>query len=353
MILALLAQSFFFVPISPPMYARSLGRLAMVFVILYLLLVISAVIPVRLLDYLWISRVTGTLINGSSLPLLALLTLIVGNGLYPNDSLLQIRRQLFSRLAVVAALGFLMLIPANIYSGVLQQASNQEQLDRLSVAERQVAAYREAVRQASSVADLDSRLQKLEAPKLGPAEVTLPLSTLKAQMSVLFDQASKQIFDNRQALLAAGTSDDRLKEILRISVACLALAFGFAAFAQTSATGPMLMDSIEDNTRNAMVALRRLRVPSFPSWPQFQPSRWFRPLTELPKTALVFFKAPRPRRAPRRRYGRTSSWFRSLNTTLFGPSGIRMPAFLRRYPLFRSQPRSRRRRSHRHPASDE
>jgi hypothetical protein len=70
------------------MYARSLSRLSLVFVVLYILLVVSSAIPVKLLDYDWLNRITATLINGSSMPLLALFVLVVGNRLYPENQLL-------------------------------------------------------------------------------------------------------------------------------------------------------------------------------------------------------------------------------------------------------------------------
>ena len=42
------------------MFARSLSRLSLVLAVLYILLVVSAAIPLKLLDYNWINRVTAT-----------------------------------------------------------------------------------------------------------------------------------------------------------------------------------------------------------------------------------------------------------------------------------------------------
>ena len=132
--------------------------------VLYILLVVSAAIPLKLLDYNWINRVTATLINGSGLPLLALLVLVVGSEIYPDNQLLLERRTLFSRLASGAVFGFVLLVPLHIYMGFLQQASLSDEVSALDASQRRVDSYRRAANQATSVADLQSRLAKLSAP---------------------------------------------------------------------------------------------------------------------------------------------------------------------------------------------
>jgi hypothetical protein len=229
------------------MYARSLSNLALVFVVLYVLLVVSVAIPASLLDPAWINRVTAILINGASMPLLAMLALVTGTRIYPESSLFKARLQLFSKLAAVAALGFLMLIPLNAYTVVLQRNNEPTQLRSLDAAERQLASYRNAAKQAISVADLNGRLQKMGAPQLNPSEASLPLPDLKARLNSAFDQTARQIVDQRKALQASAGWSTKLPEVLRVSIACLALSFGFASFAKLTATGPLLMDRVQAN----------------------------------------------------------------------------------------------------------
>ena len=227
------------------MYARSLSRLSLVFVALYLLLVVSSAIPAKLLDYDWLNRVTATLINGSSLPLLALFILVVGNLLYPENQLLDKRRKLFSGFAVLAVYGFLLLIPLHIFTGLLLQTTNSDQFRALDKAERQLDSYRQAANQATSVSELQARLTKLSAPGLNPEILARPLPEVKVQMSAAFNQVAAQIAQQRQALTAENSWSTRGPQVLRIVIACLVLAFGFAAFAQPTPSGPLLIDSIE------------------------------------------------------------------------------------------------------------
>lgn len=227
------------------MYARSLSRIALAFVVMYLAMVVSTAIPVRLLDYLWINRVSATLINGSSMPLLALLVVVLGSILFPEDEILQKRRQLFCRLATPAALGFLLLAPLNAYSGMIQQLNGLDQLRSLAGAERQLTAYRNAVSAAASTQALQADLAKLGAPKLDPGALALPLPDLQARLGQTFAQAGAQIAERRQVLSESTDWKTWLRDILKIVISSLALAFGFAAFAQPSAHAPPLLDTLE------------------------------------------------------------------------------------------------------------
>ncbi len=227
------------------MYARSLSRLTLVFVVIYLVLVVSAAIPLRLLDYLWINRVSATLINGSSMPLLALLVLVLGCTLFPEDETLQKRRQLFCRLATAAALGFLLLVPLNVYTGVIQTHNDREQLRSLADAERQLSSYRNAVASAPSQSRLLADLANLGGPRLDPGALAVPLPALKSQLAQNFAQAGAQITQRRQVLLEATDWKAWLRDILKIVISSLALAFGFAAFAQSSTQAPPLLDTLE------------------------------------------------------------------------------------------------------------
>jgi len=172
------------------------------------------------------------------MPLLALFVLVVGNRLYPENQLLDKRRKLFSRLASVAFLGFLLLIPLHIFTGLLQQTGNSDQFRALDTAERQLNSYRQATNQATSVSELQTRLAKLSAPVINPDILARPLPEVKAQMGAAFNQVAAQIAEQRQALSAQSGWTIRGPEVLRIVIACLVLAFGFAAFAQPTPSGP-------------------------------------------------------------------------------------------------------------------
>jgi hypothetical protein len=254
------------------MFARSLSRLSLVLAVLYILLVVSAAIPLKLLDYNWINRVTATLINGSGLPLLALLVLVVGSEIYPDNQLLLERRTLFSRLASGAVFGFVLLVPLHIYMGFLQQASLSDEVSALDASQRRVDSYRRAANQATSVADLQSRLAKLSAPPINSEILARPLPEVRAQAGAAFNQVATQIAQQRQALSEQKNLITLALGVLRIVIASLVLAFGFAGFAQAKPYGPSMMDRIEKSMSHGFEVLPRMpaflrRIPFLSSQP--------------------------------------------------------------------------------------
>jgi hypothetical protein len=182
--------------------------------------------------------------------------LVLGCILFPEDEILQNRRLLFCRLATAAALGFLLLAPLNAYSGTIQQLNRLDQLRSLGDAERQLTAYRNAVSAADSTQALMADLAKLGAPTLDPG--ALPLPDLKARLGQSFAQAGAEIAEKRQVLVASTDWKTWLRDILKIVISSLALAFGFAAFAQPSPQLPPLLDTLEASlTEFRRLATRR------------------------------------------------------------------------------------------------
>jgi len=213
------------------MSPRSLCRLALAFVLLFATLVLTSLIPLQLLDPAWQGRVSRTLLDSASLPLLALALLQIARWLDPVDPLLKRRQRSFSRLAGVAALGFLLLVPLQISASLrLQQASGAEQSGRIAQAERQLAGFRQAVQQASSSEALASSLEQLGGPRPAPADLALPLPLLKAQANAALDQVQLAIQRQRDALPASDPLR-LLPELIRPCLAALILAFAFASMA--------------------------------------------------------------------------------------------------------------------------
>ncbi|MEB3332522.1 MAG: hypothetical protein VKI83_08530 [Synechococcaceae cyanobacterium] len=240
------------------MIARNFGRLALVLVALFASLVAAALFPVELLNPVWESRFIAAVLNAATLPLFALALLQLAAVLDPAAPALQRQRQLFSSLAIPAAIGFLLLIPLQVFSSLnLQATASQVQTRRLDQAARQLSEMRQALRQADSAADLNARLRRVNGPALEPADQLLPLPVLKAQVASVFDLAQRRLERERSAF----PSVDPLRllpELLRTAVACLALACGYATFARLPGSELSLFDAV-------LLRLRRPRRERRPS----------------------------------------------------------------------------------------
>jgi hypothetical protein len=228
------------------MPVRSFSQLALVFALLFALLVLGSLFPFQPFDAAWQIRVGAVLVNAATLPLLALVLLQLARHLEPRDPRISKRQERFAQLAIAASLGFLLLVPLQISAGLrLQSSGSAVQRSRLGRAERQLAALRQAVAQAGSNTDLGARFQALSGPALAPADLALPLPVLKAQAALALDQAQAQLARQRAALPATDPLR-QLPELLRSAGAWLALAGGFAIFARRSEEELSLLEGLEE-----------------------------------------------------------------------------------------------------------
>ena len=72
----------------PSSIARGVGLAGVVLIVLFLTILSTSLLPVRLLDAAWQLRVGGALINASPFPLIELVLLHIAASLDPQDPLL-------------------------------------------------------------------------------------------------------------------------------------------------------------------------------------------------------------------------------------------------------------------------
>ncbi|MFN5219643.1 MAG: HpsJ family protein [Cyanobacteriota bacterium] len=215
----------------PSAHARGIALAGAVLIVLFLSILSASLLPARLLDAAWQLRVGGVLINASPFPLIGLVLLHVAASLDPEDPLLAQRRSFAARLAVAVALGNLLLAPllaaANLQRQHSQALASSGELRR---ATEQLKQMRQVLNTATSIPELEQRLTALEGPRLDEADRSLPLPLLRSRIAALLDQAATRLERARSA--APPTSPwILLGEIARTSVACLALAVGYAGLA--------------------------------------------------------------------------------------------------------------------------
>ena len=147
-----------------------------------------------------------------------------------------------------------MLLPLQLSAGLRQQSAvGTAQIQRIQGAERRLAALRELTAKATSNAERNAGLLRLNGPVLAPADLANPLPLLKAQVNAVFDQAQAQINRDRAALPPV-TAATALPELLRSSLACLLLATAFAGFARRAGVELSLLEEVQ-------LRLMRLRRP--------------------------------------------------------------------------------------------
>lgn len=135
----------------PSATARGLSLAGLVLLVLFLTILAGSLFPIALLDPSWQPRVGGALINSSPLPLTGLALLHLAAALDRDDPLLTRRLHVAGRLAIPAALGFLLLVPL-LSSAALRRQSDQtlQRTAGLRRASSQLDSLRQAAREAGT-----------------------------------------------------------------------------------------------------------------------------------------------------------------------------------------------------------
>jgi hypothetical protein len=211
----------------------SIAALAMLFV--FVLAMLASILPGKLLEPAWQLGMVAALVDNAVIPLVALLVLHGAAWMNPGDFFSRGLRDGASRWAVAAALGFLLLVPMQ---GVVawrqhnleQQAQKQEQRE----VELRFTRLRQAVADASSSIDLQTRLQQVVGPSFGRIDPREPLPQLKKRLKVILEQNQRQL-QKRSASAAGrggGAGGGLLPLPVRLGLSCLAYATAFAALAR-------------------------------------------------------------------------------------------------------------------------
>jgi len=150
----------------------------------------------------------------------------------PNLVMLQRWRQRCQALALAAVLLVLLITPLQIHASwrVIRQAQ-VEQASQRQNDQRQFASLQQAIVQATTMDDLQSRMKAHDGPVLGLQDQTLPLERMRQQLL----QALKLARSNNRNALASLPPDQVLGQVLntvQISCTSLAMALCFAAGAR-------------------------------------------------------------------------------------------------------------------------
>lgn len=207
---------------------------------IYGVTVLAAAIPVRLLDPVWIERVCGSLRGGVSFPLIALALMLVSA--YLDDAEHQgTYLPRVSRLAYLAALGFVLLIPLQVWASVslLQPVSAREQ-EQLRVFDRGL----ERIRLSLSQEQLSEAIASIPgAPRFTPGTLTVPLPEARQSLIGQIEPQLRQRADQlRQA--DARRWREAWVRIVKDAFTALFAFLGFAAAGRRAPDRPTLLEAL-------------------------------------------------------------------------------------------------------------
>ncbi len=205
---------------------------------LFFAFLLKLLLPVALLQPAWQLQLANALRTTAIFPLLGALLLLLSLLLRSQSRSLAAQVLWVRRLAFIAALGFVLLIPLQTYAGLkLLGAGNSGELRAL----RQVKAVAEEIRVANSEASMKLAISHLPgAPAQIQGSFTKPIAQVRA---VVLEQLQPQIerADSRLAELRKLRLQGGLLGWITDGLAALALAVCFAAIGQLQPEGSSLL----------------------------------------------------------------------------------------------------------------
>jgi hypothetical protein len=214
--------------------ADRLGFMAIALFVIYLITLLASILPIRLLDTAWHLRFISACLDTATIPLVALGLLHLSAYLDPGNPALQKRRDGLARLAIVAVIGFLLIVPLQAYAGWKSVAQSRANVARqLSAATSTFDLLQDTITTASSLDNLQARLQAIQAPSLGIRleNQDAPLPETKRTMLARLKEVREQVEARIQAPVPQAIATVT-KDSLRVMLSSLALAIAFAMGAQ-------------------------------------------------------------------------------------------------------------------------
>jgi|694.fasta_scaffold117487_5 hypothetical protein len=227
--------------VGSPRLAKQLVTAATAFFIFFGTIVLNMLFPAALFNPAWLMRLATGLIGNAYLPLIGLTLVHVAAYLHPKRSLEDLCSSL-AKCAVIASLGFLLLLPLQVWASWSLIQQNFSSFDKGKPApDEPLAAMEKAIREAPDAATLQTQLTILRGPAITPQDMRRPLPELKQIMLSSLQQARTNLLRK-----ARSTPDPRgwvlVQDVIRFSIGALGYAIGFAAFAQRSKSHVPLLD---------------------------------------------------------------------------------------------------------------
>ena len=215
---------------SDPSLAGILEAISLAMLGVFLATVAVRAWPLKILDSQWQLGFAAELINSASLALVGALLIPLALAFHPGSDRLRARRNAFRRLALAAAIGFLLLIPLQAFAGWrLYRTVTSTAEKQSSQSARRLTEVRQAIASATSPQEIQAKLNQLVGPSAGlsPTQLRTPIDQLRQELLVGADQAANRLQQRIQA--QASLKPDRLiKETIRIALSSLFYAAAFA-----------------------------------------------------------------------------------------------------------------------------
>lgn len=201
----------------------------------YLISVFAEALPLKIADLNWRLNLIDTVVNNGTIPLIGLgiAHLAAYLDTSPSDARALWRR--VSHLAVLASLGFFLIVPIQIVTTIsLYTNLSASRFQEINRADQGLINLATAIQKSATVDQLESTLLSLQGSALSNNDRSQPLSRLK-QILVNRIREARKVLDARrrqQALAAPLDPTLLIRRSVRVGLTSLVFCLAFAAGAQ-------------------------------------------------------------------------------------------------------------------------
>jgi hypothetical protein len=224
---------------SATLLARQLRVFGLVLLVLYATNCLGDILPPRILSPLWLIGVSSSLVNNGGIAGTGLVLLHLAHHVGTDTGRALALRKTIARWAAGAALGFLLLIPLQIFavtSGLLNVQASLDQREKQI--DRQADLFRIAIRNAETAPQLQRRMQAISGPVPGPDDLNTPLPQLQKSLLRLVDLEVTRLKGTIDRNSFVREASAMVEDTVRICISALALSLGFGVLAQHDVAFP-------------------------------------------------------------------------------------------------------------------
>ncbi len=201
--------------------------------VVFLTALIRNIFPIQILVPTWQLRFTGAILDNALFPLIALVLLNLAVFIDQQDLRLKARHQSFSRWAIYAALGFLLLIPLQASATMSNiEGAIQARQERQRTIQNQFAVVRLAINSSKNSEDLRTNLEALQGQAInarGGTDFSRPLPELKKELLQRLDDTEERVLDRLKSSAPPVSRTNLVLANLTAGASAVAYSLAFAA----------------------------------------------------------------------------------------------------------------------------
>ena len=228
--------------------------------LVFLAYVVVDSLPLQLLNPRWQLSLVARLLTTSILPLVGFVCAHLAVILNPTDSLYLRRLVTLRRAAAAAAIGFLLLIALQGFATWRSHTIASAERQALTQSyKKQIAPVKEAIKSATSTADLQQKLMSIEGLRirLAPEDLSLPLPVVRKAVD---DNIARE--ENLYLDRISGPKPEQIWAAIQSGARTLVASLGFfIAFSAGAQPGkaPVTLQGMFTDRFNTLVGRRRRR----------------------------------------------------------------------------------------------